>query len=87
MEFNAKEYWSTRTFKKWVVQLTSTKGTGRRKTQKHHTMYVRAKDSAGAIRTARENTFLAGRLSGHVRLAEPSDLGCTSAAAESRHGG
>lgn len=78
-EFNAKEWWADKPSKVWVASLTSTKGTGRRKVQKHHIMYVRAKTSAGAIRTARENTFLVGRLSGTVRLATPTDLGCVAA--------
>lgn len=74
--FNAEEYWKDKPSKSWVVSLTSTKRVGRVKERKHHTVYVRARTSESAIRTARINTFLKGRISGHCRLATPTDLGC-----------
>lgn len=75
-DFNAEEYWRDKPSKAWVASLKSTKGKGRHKVEKHHRMYVRAKDSVGAIRTARAFTFLTGRISGTVRLATPTDIGC-----------
>jgi len=77
-QFDTQAYWSTRRYKSWVVFLTSTKGTGRNKTQRSHVMYVRASNSQIAIATAKRNTFLTGRLSGHCRLATPTDLGCVA---------
>ncbi len=77
-KFDAKAFWATRLYKSWVIHLTATVGRGRHKSRTHHVMYVRAKDSAGAIRTAKENTFLKGRLSGSCRLATPEDLGCVA---------
>ena len=78
--FNPEEYWKDKPSKVWVATLKSTKGKGRQKVLDHHRMYVRAKDSAGAIRTAKAFTFLRGRISGNVRLATPEDLGCTPVA-------
>lgn len=74
--FNAEEYWKDKPSKSWVVSLTSTKRVGKTKVKKNHTVYVRARDSQRAIHTARINTFLKGKISGHCRLATPTDLGC-----------
>ncbi len=76
MEFDAKAYWATRKYKKFVVKLTSTIGRGKQAIKKHQTMYCGGENSAQAIKVAKENTFLSGRISGSCRLATPTDLGC-----------
>lgn len=78
-EFNAKEYWRDRPYKKFVVDLTATRGTGRNKVKRHQRMICGGATSQDAIRAAQENTFLVGcgRLSGSCRLATPEDLGAS----------
>jgi len=53
MTFNAEEFWADKEHKVWVVSLTSTRKVGREKVRDHHRMYIRARTSAGAIRTAK----------------------------------
>lgn len=70
--FDPIAYWSTRDVKIWVVEVT--RGSGRE--QKKQTMYVRSRTREGAEQTARENTFIKGKVSARARLATPRDLGC-----------
>ncbi len=64
-------YWRDKLFKSWVVKLES----GRRQTFDSETKYVRAKDQSSAIRTAKANCFLKGRIKCvSVRLKGPSDI-------------
>jgi len=65
---NNEQYWVGKEYKAWVVYFESKHG--------HDTKYVRARDKKGAIRCAKEYTFLPGRLTVSCRLASPMDLGC-----------
>lgn len=67
--FDPIAYWSTRDVKIWLVEVTRT---GSLK----HMMYVRSRTREGAEQTARENTFIKGKVSARARLATPRDLGC-----------
>ncbi len=87
MNFDAKAYWATRKYKKFVVSLTSTIGRGKQAIRKHQVMYCGGENSAQAIKVARENTFLSGRISGSCRLATPEDLGCVATVRPGEQGG
>ena len=64
-------YWQDKPVKAWVVKLES----GRKNTLDSETKYVRAKDHCSAIRTARFNCFLKGKIRClSVRLMGPSDI-------------
>lgn len=73
-DFNPEAYWAGHKFKKWVVLLQSK--SRQKKKCVSDIKYVRARTSAGAIRTAKTNSSLKGRLVCSARLATPSDLGC-----------
>ena len=73
LDFDPDAYWARREFKKWVVFL---KNKSRQKGRVSDIKLVRARTSAGAIKTAKANSFLKGRLICNARLATPSDLGC-----------
>lgn len=64
-------YWQDKPFKSWVVRLES----GRKHTLDFETKYVRAKDQCDAIRIAKINCFLKGKIRCHsIRLKGPSDI-------------
>ena len=64
-------YWRDKSVKSWVIKLES----GRKNTLDSETKYVRAKDQSGAIRTAKFNCFLKGKIRClSVSLMEPSDI-------------
>jgi len=65
--FNAEDYWKLKTYKKWVVRLSSSKTT--------ETRYVSAKSRYGAINAAKAVTFLKGNVICTASLATPKDLG------------
>jgi len=88
----ANLYWSTREHKKWVVSLKSRKNRlvrvavdGRPTLQRANPrcdMYVSARTSEGAKRTALDNIPSGERMDViGVRLARPFDLGCVQVAA------
>jgi hypothetical protein len=70
--FDAHAYWSDRPYKKWVVEFTDTHG-------KTDTCIACSATKDGAIRQARSDTTLQGRLTVKARLAHPEDLGCVEA--------
>ncbi len=71
LKFDADAYWRDKVKKVWVVVLhkTSKKHPGNDK------KIVRAQTAAGAVKTAKANSLLSGKLSASVRLATPTDLG------------
>lgn len=71
-------YWSKRIHKKWVVTLTAERKIDGRKKTIRDVLYIRAKTEAGAIRTARLESGLTGRMGASARLASADDLGCTA---------
>ena len=73
LDFDPEAYWARREFKKWVVFL---KNKSRQRKGISDIKIVRARTSVGAIKTAKANSSLRGRLICTARLATPSDLGC-----------
>ncbi len=64
-------YWIDKPIKSWVVKLES----GRREKFDSETKFVRAKNQNGAIRTAKQYSFLKGKIRcSFVRLMGPSDV-------------
>ncbi len=66
-----ERYWQDKPFKSWVVRLES----GPRKNLSTEIKYVRAKDQSDAIRIAKDNCFLKGKIRClSIRLKGPSDI-------------
>lgn len=64
-------YWLDKPIKSWVVKLES----GRRDKFDSETKYVRAKHQNAAIRTAKQYSFLKGKIRCmSIRLMGPSDI-------------
>jgi len=72
MNFNAETYWRDIERKKWVVEITATRGL---RTYRD-TKYVAAKTREGAEDCALRETLLEGARVASTRLATPEDLGC-----------
>jgi hypothetical protein len=66
--FDPEAYWRDREHKKWVVVVTSYRGS--------ETRYIGATDKEGAENCAIERSYLEGHKSAFARLATPRDLGC-----------
>ncbi|GEM_PF-2735801 len=76
-EQDAREYWATREWKTYAVDVTA--GSYKRPTYRH-TMYVRARTAAEAINVAKRNLFSKpNRPRFSPRLAGPKELGCVPA--------
>ncbi len=74
-EADAYEYWKDKEWKTHAVDLMVGSG---KKRKIIATMYVRARDSAGAAKTAKYfDIRRSPRPSYHPRLAGPRELGCT----------
>lgn len=71
--FNPEAYWASREFKTWVVFLQKK---SRQKKSASDKKIVRARTRAGAVKTAKANSFLKGCVASSVSLATPFDLGC-----------
>lgn len=76
-EADAQEYWATREWKKYAVDVTA--GPYKRPTYRH-TVYVRARTAAEAIHSTKRNLFSKpSRPRFTARLAGPRELGCVLA--------
>lgn len=63
-------YWQPHEFKKWVVIFS----TGLNKKAQRETLYVRARDKAGALATAKRHCTLPKIIGWSIWLAGPQDL-------------
>lgn len=74
-EADAHAYWANREWKTFAVDLVTLSGNKRTLV---HTMYVRARDNAGAIKCAVKNDISRKPKTRYCpRLAGPAELGCT----------
>lgn len=73
-DFDAEAYWADKETKKWVVFIQNR--ARQKKDKVTDIKIVGARTKTGAVKTARANSFMRGRVVCSARLATPADLGC-----------